>query len=252
MSKLGWADLGLATLNDMSANAEMLAGLDPSIPLIADADTGYGGPLMISRTVGAYARAGVAALHLEDQVQEKRCGHLLGKELVSREVWRARIRAAVNARDAVPGGSHMLLIARTDARQGLGLEEAVERLRIAVEEGADAVFPEALASKEECRHVCEVFNALNVPVLLNMVPKGTTPDISVEEARQLGFRIVIFPVVGVEGAIAGMRKTMEGLKREGRHDAESSIGVKEAFRLCGLEECVEIDRKAGGKAFREV
>jgi 2-methylisocitrate lyase-like PEP mutase family enzyme len=103
MSKLGWADLGLATLNDMTANTEMLVGLNPSIPLIADADTGYGGAITISRTVAAYARAGVAALHLEDQVREKRCGHLLGKEIVARDMWRARIRAAVNAGDALLG-----------------------------------------------------------------------------------------------------------------------------------------------------
>src|ERR1700751_912400 len=112
MSRLGGADLGMATLNDMKSNAEMIASLDPSVPLIADADTGYGGPIMVTRTVTQYARAGVAALHIEDQVQEKRCGHLLGKQIVEREVYYGRLRAAVAARDALQ--SDMLIIARTD------------------------------------------------------------------------------------------------------------------------------------------
>ena len=91
MSRLGWADLGLATLNDMVANAEMLASLNPEVPLICDADTGYGGPVMVSRTVQQYARAGVAAMHIEDQVQQKRCGHLMGKEIVDRDTYYARM-----------------------------------------------------------------------------------------------------------------------------------------------------------------
>ena len=110
MSRLGMADLGIATMNDMHANAAMIASIDPSIPVIADADTGYGGPIMVARTVQAYARAGVAGLHIEDQVQEKRCGHLLGKQLVEREVFYSRLKAAIKARDEV--GSEMLIIAR--------------------------------------------------------------------------------------------------------------------------------------------
>jgi methylisocitrate lyase len=248
MSKLGWADLGMATLNDMSANAGMIAGLDRSMPVIADADTGYGGPIMVTRTVEAYAKAGVAALHLEDQVQQKRCGHLLGKEIVSRDIYQTRIRAAVNARNAL--GSSMLIIARTDSRQGFGFDEAVLRLQDAVKAGADIVFPEALTTKEECKKMCEIMKP--VPVLLNMVSMGVTPDLTIEEARELGFRIMIFPAVAFEGAMAGTKKALAHLKDQGRQPLDNSAGMKEAFSICGLQECIEIDKKAGGKAFDDV
>ena len=117
LSRLGIADLGLATQDVMVSNAATIAALRPGIPVIADADTGYGGPLQVSRTVALYARAGVAALHLEDQVEQKRCGHLLGKELVEREVWWSKLRAAVRARNEVIGREGMMIFARTDARQ---------------------------------------------------------------------------------------------------------------------------------------
>ena len=182
MSRLGWADLGLATQSDMVAHADMIANIHPTVPVIADADTGYGGPNMVARTVAKYARAGVAALHLEDQVQEKRCGHLLGKEIVSREIYFSRIRAAVNARNDL--GLDILIIARTDSRQTYGFEEAYERLRGAVEIGADVTFPEAMNSKEEAAEMVRRLG--NTPCLLNMVPSGVTPEITVEEAQKLG------------------------------------------------------------------
>ena len=106
----------------------MIANIDPRVPLIADADTGFGGPNAIARTVAAYDRAGIAALHLEDQIQMKRCGHLGGKKLVDREIWKTRIRAAVKGRESVPGGSDIVIIARTDALAGMGMEEALQRV----------------------------------------------------------------------------------------------------------------------------
>lgn len=163
MAKLGWPDLGLATLNDMYENASMIASLDPDVPVVADADTGYGGPIMVTRTVTKYARAGIAALHIEDQVQEKRCGHLLGKELVSRETYYSKLHAAVAARDSLQ--SDICIIARTDSRQSLGFDEAVERLKEAVKIGVDIVFLEALQTKEECEKVIKEFAGF--PVLLN-------------------------------------------------------------------------------------
>jgi 2-methylisocitrate lyase-like PEP mutase family enzyme len=247
MSRLGWADLGLATQNDMAAQADMLANLDPSVPMIADADTGYGGPTMVARTLAKYARAGVAAMHLEDQVQEKRCGHLLGKEIVSREVYFSRIRAAVNARSDL--GVDIMIIARTDSRQIYGFEDAYERLRGAVEIGADAVFPEAMESKEEAAEM--VRRLADVPCLLNMVPSGVTPEITTEEAKEMGFRLMIFPAIGFEGAMHGIRSAFEKLKAEGRQPL-TSLGVKEGFELCGLQQCVDLDKRAGGKAYASV
>lgn len=243
MSRLGWADLGLAGQHDMVEQAEMLANLDPTIPLIADADTGYGGPIAIARTVSKYARAGVAALHIEDQVQEKRCGHLLGKEIVPREVFYSRIQAAVNARKEL--GLDILIIARTDARQALGFDEAYERLRHAAQIGADIVFPEAMTSRQELADIVRMMG--QTPCLLNMVSKGVTPELSVDEAAQLGFRIIIFPVVGFGGAIQGARDSLAALKKTGR-ESQDLVGVKEAFELCGLNQCIELDQRAGGKA----
>ena len=247
MSRLGWADLGLATQTDMVDQADMLANLVPSVPLIADADTGYGGPIAVARTVSKYARAGVAALHLEDQVQEKRCGHLQGKQLVDREVFFSRIRAAVNVRHDL--GLDILIIARTDARQAMGFEEAYERLKGAVDIGADVAFPEAMNTKEEAAMMIRRMG--DTPCLLNMVPSGVTPEITVGEAREMGFRLMIFPATAFEGAMVGIRDGLAWLKREGRQPLITT-GVKEGFNLCGLQECVELDKRAGGKAFSEV
>lgn len=141
MSRLGMADMGIATLNDMHTNAEMLANLDPGVPLIADADTGYGGPIMVGRTVTKYIRAGVAGLHLEDQVVNKRCGHLNGKQLVDVTEYASRIKAAAMAREK---HGDIVIIARTDALQGYGYDEAIKRLRAAIAEGADLCFLKAL------------------------------------------------------------------------------------------------------------
>ena len=247
MSRLGWADLGLATQTDMVSNASMIASIDPSIPLIADADTGYGGPVMVSRTIRKYAAAGIAALHIEDQVQEKRCGHLLGKELVTREIFYSRLRAAVQAKNDY--GSDILIIARTDARQKYGFEEACERLKGAVEIGVDAVFPEALPDVDELKEMVKRIG--NTPCLLNMISGGHTPDLTVEQAKDVGFRMMIFPCLGFEAAMVGMRDWMKILKDQGKQP-DTQISIKEAFEVCGLNECVELDKRAGGTAYKEL
>ena len=251
MSRLGWADLGIATLDNMRQNAEMIASLDPTVPVIADADTGYGGPIMVSRTVTQYARAGVAALHIEDQAQQKRCGHLLGKVIVDREEYYSRLRAAVMARDQIQ--SDMLIIARTDARQTYGFEEAIERLQEAVRIGVDVAFFEAMASEAEARKICEVMKKTNTPVLLNMVPGGVTPNMTAQQAKDIGFRLMIVPGVCLAPVINGVTTELRHLKEAGgvsnQNDRE---GVVRGFKLCGLEECIEIDQKAGGKAYDSV
>ena len=147
-SRLGQPDLAIATLNDFVQSAQMVCSLDPTCPVIADADTGFGGPAMVARTVTQYARSGVAGLHVEDQVQSKRCGHLLGKQVVSREEFVTRIRAAVIARDSIPGDSDFVIIGRTDSAQVLGMEEAIIRLKLAADAGADVCFIEGVKSKE--------------------------------------------------------------------------------------------------------
>lgn len=247
LTKCPVPDLGIATLTDMHANAAMIASLDRRIPLIADADTGYGGPIMVARTVAMYMAAGVAGLHIEDQVQTKRCGHLAGKELVDTAVYLSRIKAAAMSRDREMGD--IVIIARTDALQSRGYDEAVSRLKKAVEAGADAVFLEGVSSVEEGRRVCE--EMAPTPVLLNMVQGGLTPDLTSAEAQELGFRIVIFPGVALGRVLVGVTEVMEELRRKGTVGKVHAVSPRNLFEVCGLDECLKFDREAGGGAFGE-
>jgi 2-methylisocitrate lyase-like PEP mutase family enzyme len=166
-SRLGQPDLAIATLNDFVEAGQMVSSIDPSTPVIADADTGFGGPANVSRTVWQYAKAGIAALHIEDQVQTKRCGHLMGKQVVSREEFVTRVRAAVIARDSIPGGSDFVIIGRSDAAQVLGMEEAIYRLKLAQAAGADVCFIEGVKSKELLEST--VAALAPTPVLVNVI-----------------------------------------------------------------------------------
>ncbi|GES66048.1 carboxyphosphonoenolpyruvate phosphonomutase [Aspergillus terreus] len=241
----GQADLGICTLNDMRANAEMLANLSPSVPVIADADTGYGGPIMVARTTEQYARSGVAGFHIEDQVQTKRCGHLGGKILEDAATFVTRIRAAVQARQRI--GSDIVVIARTDALQQLGYEESVARLRAARDAGADVGFLEGITSREQARRV--VSDLAPWPVLLNMVEHGATPSITAAEAREMGFRVVIYPFAAIGPAVQAIREGMEKLKRDGIPGLDKEMTPQMLFRVCGLDESVKLDAEAGGASF---
>ncbi|KAF2120215.1 Pyruvate/Phosphoenolpyruvate kinase-like domain-containing protein [Lophiotrema nucula] len=231
-SRLGQADLGFATLNDMREHAEMISNLNSQVPLIADADTGYGGPNMIARTVAAYHRSGVSGLHIEDQIQTKRCGHLAGKEVIDIDTFCSRIRAASQAREKI--GSDIVIIARTDALQTSGFDEAVKRLKAAVNCGADVAFLEGLTSKEEGRKICEVM--AHTPVLLNMVEHGATPSLTPQEAQALGFRIIIFPFTTIAPAYYAIRKTLEGLQETGLTGLQTEFTPWKLFETVGLKD----------------
>jgi methylisocitrate lyase len=142
-------------------------------------------------------------------------------------------------------GLDIVIITRTDSRQSYRFDEACERLQRAAEIGADVVFPEAMTSKEELAEIVKRMGS--TPCLLNVVSQGATPSVSVEEARQMGFRLVIFPVVGFGGAIKGITESLTALKQTGRL-AAGLFEVKQAFELCGLDECIQLDKRAGGKA----
>lgn len=250
MSVLGMPDLGLTTLDDMARNAGMLASLDRSVPVIADADTGFGGPLMVARTVEKYASAGVAALHIEDQVAAKRCGHLLGKELAGTPEYVARIRAAAAAREGL--GEDIVIIARTDALQSLGFDEAISRLRAAVEAGADVAFLEGMTSKEQ---MAECVRAMApTPCFLNMVVGGVTPLVDSEEARAMGYRIVIWPCFSMTAALLAYREAAKelklGMNKERRSEKGELVGgIRDCFEVCGLTKYSEFDKAMGGQAF---
>ncbi|KAI0295193.1 Pyruvate/Phosphoenolpyruvate kinase-like domain-containing protein [Russula brevipes] len=241
-SRLGQPDLAIATLNDFVQSAQMVCSLDPTVPVIADADTGFGGPAMVARTVTQYARSGVAGLHIEDQVQTKRCGHLLGKQVVSREEFVTRIRAAVIARDSIPGGSDFVIIGRTDSAQVLGMEEAVTRLKLAADAGADVCFIEGVKSKELLESTVQALAPK--PVLVNVISGGLTPSFTSKEAEESGAKII---------TVHGIRAAMQSLKKTGT-DFSSAQGMdpKAFFEVMGLQQVVQFDAQAGGTAFQVV
>ncbi|KAK1218592.1 hypothetical protein PQX77_018708 [Marasmius sp. AFHP31] len=238
-SRLGQPDLAMATLNDFVAAT--ICSLDPAKPVIADADTGFGGPNMVARTVIQYARVGLAGLHLEDQVQTKRCGHLFGKQLVSREEFATRIRAAVLARDGIPGGSDIVIIARTDAAQGEGgMEEALVRLKLASDAGADVLFLEGIASKED----------LELTVLLNVVTGGFTPPFTADEAKALGAKLIIYPLISAVPMVHAVRAALKSLKETGSDvPTAQGMGPRQFFEVMGLDSAVKLDKEAGATSY---
>ncbi|KAF9047443.1 oxaloacetate acetylhydrolase [Panaeolus papilionaceus] len=247
-SRLGQPDLAIATMNDFVEAAEMVCSLDPTTPVIADADTGFGGPTVVARTVKQYARVGVAALHIEDQVQTKRCGHLLGKQVVSREEFLTRVRAAVLARDSIPGDSDFVIIARTDSAQVLGMEEAVLRLKLAADVGADVCFIEGVRTKELLESTVKALAPK--PVLVNVISGGLTPSFTYKEAEKMGAKIIIFSLVSSVAMVHACRAAMHALKKTGT-DFSTSRGMdpKQFFEVMGLNDVVEFDSRAGGSAF---
>lgn len=247
-SKLGQADLGFASLNDMREHAEMIANLNITVPLIADADTGYGGPNMVARTVAQYHRSGVAGLHIEDQIQTKRCGHLGGKCVVDIDVFTQRIRAAFLARKSL--GSDIVIIARTDALQTDGFEEAVRRLKAAVAAGADVGFLEGVTSAEEAREVCKLMAP--TPMLLNMVEHGATPSWTPAEARELGFKLIIFPFASIFPAYKAIKEAFVRLKETGRTGLEEEFTPRRLFSVVGLKESTALDAAVGGSLYSKV
>ncbi|TKK90440.1 isocitrate lyase/PEP mutase family protein [Herbidospora galbida] len=209
-SVLGQPDVGYLTSTQMEARVAMFAEVS-GLPLIADADTGYGNPLNVRRTVRAYERAGAAALHIEDQTFPKRCGHMLGRHVVARDEMVQKIRAAVDARR----DPDFVIIARTDARTTLGLDEAIDRGMAYHEAGADLLFIESPETEEEMRRICDAFRGV-VPVLSNQIEGGRTPQLAARELAEMGYALAIFSLGAGFAAAAGMRDYLRGLADTGR------------------------------------
>ena len=194
--------------------------------------------------------AGIAALHLEDQVTNKRCGHLSNKQLVPEEIYLSRIRAAVLARQQTPGD--IVIIARTDALASLGFAAATARLQKAIALGADVAFLEGLTSKADAVKACR--ELAPTPVLLNMAHGGVTPSFAVEEARQMGFRVVIFPSLALNQVYKSVSTAFDKLRDEGcvGYDREKGDpSLREVFGVCGLEDAMQFDRDAGGDMYSD-
>jgi len=212
-SGFGLPDVGLVTLTEMARSARTLAGM-LDVPLIADADTGYGSPINVVRTVREYESAGVAAIQLEDQMFPKRCGHLAGKEVIDAERFARVLEAALDARS----DPDTVIIARTDARAPLGLDEAIGRARRYAEIGADVIFVEAPESVEEVERIAAEVRA---PLLFNVVAGGRTPAIPSQRLAALGFRIAIHPLAALIAAANGAGEALSSLARTGEFAALS-------------------------------
>jgi 2-methylisocitrate lyase-like PEP mutase family enzyme len=236
--RLGMPDVGLLTMTEMVDNAARIADAS-GLPVIADADNGYGGVLNVRRTIQAYERAGVAAVHLEDQVMPKRCGHLMGKQLVPVEEMVAKIRAAVDART----DSDFVLIARSDAISVEGFEPALERALRYKEAGADVLFIEAPSAGE----LPKIAPRLKAPLLYNMATSGKTPFLKREEIERLGFKIIIYPNWLMLAAIRAASLVLATLKETGTiaSIAKDLPTFQEFFDLLGMPEVQDLEARYG-------
>lgn len=225
----GYPDMGLLTLTEMAENAGQLART-VNVPVVADADTGYGNELNVTRTVREYERRGVAGLHLEDQVSPKRCGHMAGKQVVGRDEYLANVRAAVAARR----DPDFVIIARTDARSVLGLDEAIARANDALSAGADMAFVEAPQSLEEMASIPRLVQG---PCVINIAPGGRGPAPSMRAAEEMGYKLAIVPGVLLTAIIEACDKALADLN-EGRYPPAEYTGLKvgDMFRRFGSDE----------------
>lgn len=236
--RLGMPDVGLLTMTEMIDNAARIAD-SSGLPLIADADNGYGGVLNVRRTIQGFERAGVAGVHLEDQVFPKRCGHLAGKQLVPTQEMVAKIRAAVDART----DSDFLLIARTDAIAAEGFEAAIERAAQYREAGADMLFVEA----PDLAQLPQLQPRLAFPLLYNMAASGKTPFLDKEEIERLGFNLIIYPNWVVLAAIRAASQVLTTLRDTGTIAGlvQDVASFKEFFDLMGMKDVQEMEARYG-------
>jgi carboxyvinyl-carboxyphosphonate phosphorylmutase len=235
VARLGYPDLALATMTEMTAHAAAMVEV-VDVPVIADADTGYGGMLNIQRTIRQYQRAGVAAVHIEDQDFPKRCGHLDNKRVIAPDEMRGKIRAAVDART----DPDFVIIVRTDALAVTGWDDTMRRCEQYIRAGADALFVEALRSPEEARRVVETFD---VPLLYNFVESGKSPLIPAPELERLGFKMVIFPASALLAACSVVARLMGHLKQHGTTEQmmPDMVALTEAFETVGLSQMLAAD-----------
>ena len=237
--RLGMPDVGLLTMPEMVDNAGRIADAS-GLPVISDADTGYGNPLNVQRTVTAYEKAGVAGIHLEDQELPKRCGHLAGKSLVSTDEMCNKIKAACDARN----DDDFFIIARTDALSVEGFEAALDRGRAYEAAGADMIFVESPLSME---HLTAIPKAFKVGTLFNMASSGKTPFLHKDELTKLGFKLAIYPNFAILSAIPAVRRFLRELRDKGTvgHLTKEMATFTEWFDIVGMDDVKALEEKYG-------
>ena len=229
--------LGAAEMADAAARIVDAAG----IPVIADADTGYGNAIHVRGAVRAYRRAGVAAIQIEDQEWPKRCGHLDGKRVIAADDMVGKIRAAKDS-----AGGEVLVIARTDARAVLGLDQALARAAAYRDAGADILFVEAPQTRAELDQVARAL--LPAPLIANMVEGGKTPYLPVDELGRIGFKIAIFPITALLAATRAMQTTLKALKRDGAGQVNALASFGDLHAISGLDQYLAFGRDYDGPA----
>ena len=244
VATLGYPDLALATMGEMVGNAADIAAT-VNVPVIADADTGYGGILNIQRTIRQYQRAGVAGVHIEDQEFPKRCGHLDNKRVIGIDEMVGKIRAAVDVRT----DDDFVIIVRTDALAVTGWDDTMRRCEAFTTAGADVLFVEAIRSPEEAERVVA---SVELPLLYNYVETGKSPLFTAGELEEMGFKIVIYPasaLLTVGKVVAGL---MEELKHKGTtaHLVDNMVTLNQCFELMGLSEMLATDESYSAEAMQ--
>ena len=234
---LALPDLGITTLSEVARAARQITSR-VNTPLIVDADTGFGEALNVARTVEEMKAAGAAAIHIEDQLLPKRCGHLEGKELVDAD---EMVKKLLSAKEAADKG--LVVVARTDARAVEGLDAAIERAAMYSKAGADMIFPEALESREEFK---EFRRKVSLPLMANMTEFGKTPYISAKEFERLGYEVVIFPVTAFRAMMKTVQETFSRLRAEGTQKGmlDSLMTRKEFYDLIDYYRYEEADDRA--------
>jgi len=235
-ARLGLPDAGLISFAEMLDSLRNCVSGAERIPLIGDGDTGYGNALNVQRTVVEYARAGAAAVMIEDQVSPKRCGHTRGKQVIAREEARMKIRAAVDARR----DADILILARTDARAVHGFDEALDRCRDFETEGADIIFLEAPENELEMRRFCET---MRKPCMANMVPGGKTPILPPQELQNIGYKLALYPVALMSAAIAAMQAALAALRPESKKAFPPSVLFAELQQVVGFPDYWERENR---------
>jgi len=235
---MGLPDIGLVTMSEVIERAAQVVSA-VKIPVIADADTGYGNAINLVRTVREYERVGVTAIHIEDQITPKRCGHLDGKEVISLPEMIKKLEAALASR----ADPDFCIIARTDARGVHGLDDAISRARAFAQLGVDAVFVEAPQSESELEQIPRALP--NIPLVVNVFKGGKTPMLPAERLEKMGYRIAIYPSETQRAGIYAMRQALSLLKRKGTTEAmdEALTTFKERDTIVGLDDWQELERK---------
>ena len=241
-ARLGQPDTGLISMGEMLDSLRGVIAAAGPLPVIGDGDTGWGNALNVRRTVEEYARAGAAAIMLEDQVSPKKCGHTRGKQVVTRNEAKLKIRAACETRDALRAAraGDILILARTDARAVNGFEDALARCKDFVDEGADIVFLEAPESVDEMKRFCA---AIPRPCLANMVHQGKTPVLPPAELEAIGYRLAVYPVVALTAAIHAMRQAFAALKAGDDAKLPPSITFPELQEAVGFPAYWEAEKR---------